>query len=896
MKPKNPNLFAYRSLDELKQDIKAKGLNIPIYDDPADAAALFKQPLMIEGVECPNRFCIHPLEGCDGDGEGTPSELTVRKYIRFAQGGSGMIWVEATAVVPEGRANPRQLMITEANKEHYKALVQAILENAVDENGHKIRPYLILQLTHSGRYSKPDGVARPMIFHHSPVLDPTHNLPPDYPLVSDDYLDALEGKFVAAAKLAQECGFDAVDIKCTHGYLFHEILSAHTRTDSKYGGSFENRSKLLPQITARIKREVPGLTVATRLNVYDAYAYPYGFGQRVAAPDGVCGEALHQWYDPSNLEPDMSEPIQLIEKLKAAGMAMVNIAFGNPYYNPHIERPYDTPIHGVPFPKEHPLAAVERMINLTREITENVRDFVSVSVGFTWLREYCLHVAAPLLRSGVFTVAGLGRMAMAYPDYANDYFKTGALAFDKTCLTCSSCTQIMRDGGKAGCVIRDGEVYGPLYREGRLNNEAYLKTLADECRTCWGATCKGKCPAGVDAARFIQAFYEGDLQKAYETITEANALPETCSYTCPAEELCQSGCTAQIQDGEAVPVQQLQRFVSGEARKRGYTQITAGKPSGKKAAVVGFGPAGIACAVELVKQGISVTVFEESDKTGGMAEAVIPSARLADGIMDAEVTAFGLDKTGLFEVRYNTALNAEFTVEDVEKQGFDAIFIAAGMGVNTGMPIDEKPLGVAPALNYLYMAKRGFFDLTGVDNAAVIGGGNTAMDAAISLKENGVRNVYLLYRRSFRELPAWPAETEKALNAGVHVMILSQPVGYVADNGKLSGITAVRTVLGEPDASGRCAPVVLEGSEFVLPVDLCVEAVGQKVSPVLAAALPGVAFKDGKITVGPAFQTTRKNVFAGGDIINGGMTVVQAVADGRDAARAMAKAMGLPAR
>jgi glutamate synthase (NADPH/NADH) small chain len=397
----------------------------------------------------------------------------------------------------------------------------------------------------------------------------------------------------------------------------------------------------------------------------------------------------------------------------------------------------------------------------------------------------------------------------------------------------------------------------------------------------------------VDAARFVQAFYEGDLKRAYDVVAEANALPETCSFTCPAEELCQSGCTAQIQDGEAVPIQQLQRFISQEARKRGYTKVKAGTPNGRKAAIAGFGPAGIACAVELIRQGVAVTVFEASGGPGGMAEAVIPSARLVDGTLQAELGAFELDKTGLFEVRYNTALDADFTLDTIENQGFDAVFIAAGMGINTGMPIEDKPLGVAPALNFLYMAKRGFFDLADVDSAAVIGGGNTAMDAAVSLRENGVRNVFLIYRRSFAELPAWPAETAKAISAGVHMLILNQPVGYAAQDGKLTGVTVARTVLGAPDASGRSAPVVLEGSESVLPVELCIEAVGQKASPELTGALPGIEFKGGRIVVDGAFQTTRKNVFAGGDIINGGLTVVQAVADGRDAARSMAKAMGL---
>ena len=869
MKYDNPNLFAYRSLDEIKREAASKNLRIPFADDLQNKIPLFKKPVEIDGAVCPNRFCIHPVEGCDGDGEGTPRELTFRRYAKFAKGGSGMIWVEATAITPEGRANPRQLMITEKNKDSYKKLVQTIREGAADENGNKIRPYLILQLTHSGRYSKPTGKPEPMIFHHSKVLDPSHNLPGDYPLVTDDYLDALQDKFVTAARLALECGFDAVDVKCTHGYLLPEILSAHTRTDSRYGGSFENRSRMITGVVSRIKDEVPGIAVTSRINVYDGYAYPYGFGMKT---DG-------------SMDADLSEPALLFKKLKKLGVNMINIAYGNPYFNPYVERPYDMPSQGVDISAEHPLVTIDRMINLTKEMKDNCGDIISVSVGYTWLREYFPHAAAAVLEEGSADLIGVGRMAFAYPDYANDLFKNGNLSYEKTCITCSSCTQIMRDGGRAGCVIRDSGVYGPIYREGRFNNEVYMRGLTGECRSCWGASCKGKCPAGVDASAFVRAFGEGDLKKAYEIIAEANALPETCSYACPAEELCQSGCAARTLDGEPVPIQQIQRFITKEARARGWTKIKPGAPNGKKVAVIGFGPAGVACAAELIRNGIAVTVFEAGGEAGGTAGGMIPDERMPAGLLNAELEALGLAETGLFEIIYNKKIDEGFTLGDIMGRGYGAAFVAAGLSENTGMPFENKPAGVYSALEFLYKVKRNNFDLSGVSNAAVIGGGNTAMDTAYSLKKYSARNVYLIYRRSRAELPAWPAETERAVSAGVHLLILNQPVGYESRDGKLSGVKITRTVLGEPDSSGRFAPVIVPGSEFTLPADIVVEAVGQKISAGLVGALGGLEIKNGNIIVDKNYMTSRENIFAGGDIINGGKTVVQAVADGRGAAR-----------
>lgn len=852
-------------------DIQKKyGVDIP-FNFETDVKN-FKKPLDIYGESLPNRFCVQPMEGCDGDSKGNPSDLTIRKYKRFAAGGSAMLWLEATAVVPEGRANPRQLWINRESVDSFKKLVSEIRQSAKDENGEKQDVFLVLQLTHSGRYSKPTGKAEPMIMHHSPVLDPTHGLTKDYPLVTDEYLDDLQDKFVEAAKLGMECGFDAIDVKSCHGYLLHEMMSAYTRENSRYGGSYENRTRFIKETIGKIKKAIPGIKITSRLNVTDGYPYPYGFGMKT---DG-------------SYQNDLTEAVQLIDELKELGVELINVAIGNPYYNPYYERPHDFPIQGFELPEEHPLITIERNMNVTMELAKKCPDVKFLTSGTSWLRQLNMNVGDYLLENGLADMIGLGRLALANPDYANEFLSTGELKKGRLCITCSSCTQMMRDGMVSGCVIRDSEVYKDIYYRGRLGNEEYVRDMADSCKNCWGGSCAQDCPAGIDVSGFIKAFFDGDLKKSYEIMTEKNKIPEVCSYTCPSEVLCESKCTAGILGKSAVPIREIQKYVTTRAREEGWTKIKAGTPTGKKAAVIGYGAAGIACAVTLIEAGIAVTVYEAGDCPGGTAESVIPFARLPKDIMNKEVGSMGLEETGLFEMKYNSPVNNDLTLDDILDKGYDAVFIGAGMCKSSTLDFPNKPEGVYDAMEFLHKVKACDIKLNKNASAAVIGGGNTAMDAATSLKREGVENVYVIYRRSFKELPAWEEEVETALEMGVHFLILSQPIDYVGEE-KLEGVKISHTVLGEKDESGRARPVVLPDSEYVLPVSMCVEATGQKVPGELIENLRGVEFKKGILLVDDRMKTTRDKVYAGGDIVNGGTTVVQAAGEGRKAAESIIK-------
>ena len=384
-----------------------------------------------------NRLACQAMEGCDGTRTGEPDELTIRRYDRFVRGGAGLIWFEATAVLPEGRANPRQLFISESNLDAFRREVERIKEIGIRENGFE--PVVIMQATHSGRYSKPDGVPAPLIAYNNPIFEKDSPIDQSR-IVSDDYLDRVGEALVTGASLAERAGFDGVDIKCCHRYLNCELLSAFER-DGRYGGSLENRTRLLREsVGGAIAACSKDFIVTTRLNAYDGFPHPYGFGVR---RDG-------------SLDFDPTEPTWLLRELSRLGVQLVNITMGNPYFNPHVNRPF---ANGPYKPDENPLTGVSRMLDGTAELKNAVPDLRIVSSALTYLGVAAPHVAAAYIKRGGFDIAGFGRTVFAYPDFASDILG-GGMKKEKCCIACSKCTELMRAGSTPGCVIRD-----PLYKE-----------------------------------------------------------------------------------------------------------------------------------------------------------------------------------------------------------------------------------------------------------------------------------------------------------------------------------------------------------------------------------------------------------------------------------------------
>ncbi|MHC4556781.1 MAG: oxidoreductase [Planctomycetota bacterium] len=866
------------SIKDLRQLSERLGVQIEAIDD----VSILAESVQAGGLVIPNSLAIHPMEGCDGDSQGQPGKLTLRRYTRFAAGGAGLIWAEATAVVPEGRANPRQLWLNENSKDSYATMVKMMHQVAAESMGPAHKPVIVLQLTHSGRYSKPEGAAHPIIAQRDTYRDalipqqtPNPNakskIPDDWPIVTDDYLDELQDAYVKAARTAFEAGFDAVDIKSCHGYLINELFACRNRK-GKYGGSFENRTRFLLEVIDKIHKKLgEDAPVVTRLGVYDAIPYPFGWG-----------------VDKDNYtKPDLTEPKKLIGLLQQRGVNLINVTVANPYYNPHVGRPFNEPIVGGYEEPEHPLVGVSRLVNITGEIQKEFPDIAIVGTGYSWLRTLFANVAAANKATGLTTLVGAGRMAFAYPDFARDIITKGRMYPEKVCISCSACTQIMRDAGMTGCVIRDNEVYGPIFEHGRMSDRDNLVRLASSCRKCQEPTCRLGCPAGVDIPKFISLFLDGQDKTAYEAIREANIFGEVCAWLCPVEQQCEGNCLQAFIGDSPLPIADIQRYLASTANKKGWSKLQIPrKATGKNIAVVGAGPAGLACAAKLLEAGHTVTVFDKSTELGGMVESVIPPDKQSDSLNNEIAAIFADVPKERMVLHLGKELNASFNLDNITEKGFDAVFIGIGLPKSVSIgDKDEDIDGLWNAMEFLSAAKEpGRLDIKG-KRVAAIGGGNTAMDVVITAKQLGAKDVYVIYRRSFKEMPAWKADREKAINEGVHFLILTQPIGFNSHNGKLTAIKVCPTRLCEPDETGRRRPEPVESSAYELDMDIVVEAIGQKSPEEIAKILPGVELKKGLIqTKVESLATSRSGVFAGGDLVRGPSTVVAAVADGMAAA------------
>lgn len=428
--------FRYKSAEELKKKAVELGIELPW----SDSLDLLFRPAVIDGVEVANRLIVQPMEGFDSDENGVPGELAFRRYGRYAAGGSGMIWFEACSVVPEGRSNPHQMMITPQTVPTLKKLTDYIRKTAEETYGPQHRPFLVLQLTHSGRYSKPGGVFQAKIFSQNTVLEDRGLQTADSRTFYEDRdLDLIKSAYIQALRLAELAGFDAVDVKACHGYLLHEMLFAYDRTDSRYGGSFEGRTRFLADV---FDTPTP-LIKAMRLNGTDLIPWPHGFGMK---PDG-------------SMEIDLTEVIKLIARFSPM-VPLWNITAGIPRLAAHIGRPYDRGVFNAPPPEEHPLEGIARLAGITGSLQQAFPDLFFVGTGYSWLRHFFPSVGAGVLDAGQASFIGLGRSSFAYPDATKDLMEKGFMDPKKCCVACSKCTEFMRQGVATGCGVRDEEYKG----------------------------------------------------------------------------------------------------------------------------------------------------------------------------------------------------------------------------------------------------------------------------------------------------------------------------------------------------------------------------------------------------------------------------------------------------
>jgi len=425
--------FNYSSLKELRADLSELEFELPLSEN----TEILKKKIKIDSKIIPNRLVIHPMEGADANEDGTPSDLTKRRYSRFASGGAGLLWLEAIAINDTGRANKNQLYLKEDTLREFKELIDLIKH---ESQGN---PYTVAQLTHSGRFGD-----NKIIAFKDKELDPVSISENNFHIITDSELDQLQDTYLEGARLAAAAGFDAVDIKSCHRYLISGLLAAKKR-DGKYGGSYENRTRFLKEVIEKVAAEVE-IDIGVRLNIYDAI------------PNG--------WATDEKGNPDLEEAARLLKELEKLGVKIINVTASTPYLKPHLNRPYDK---GGYQPPEHPLKGVKRLLELTKFTKSNLNETIVIGTGFSWLRQYGAYAAAGMVKEGWTDLAGFGRQAFAYPNFANDILAKGKMDKTKVCISCSKCAELKGAKMKAGCVIRDQKIYLPIYRE--LQKEKELK-------------------------------------------------------------------------------------------------------------------------------------------------------------------------------------------------------------------------------------------------------------------------------------------------------------------------------------------------------------------------------------------------------------------------------------
>jgi len=416
---------------------------------------------------------------------------------------------------------------------------------------------------------------------------------------------------------------------------------------------------------------------------------------------------------------------------------------------------------------------------------------------------------------------------------------------------------------------------------------------AERCLQCKRAPCIQGCPVNINIPKFIREIREGDFRAAIRTIKETNNLPAICGRVCPQETQCQAVCTLG-KKYEPVAIGRLERFVADWEYEHGVELPEVGKPTGFRVAVVGSGPAGLTCAADLRRFGHAVTIFEALHEPGGVLMYGIPEFRLPKRIVRAEIE--NLLKMGV-ELKLNVVVGRTVTIDELFARGYHAVFVGSGAGLPKFLGIPgENLIGIYSANEFLtrvnlmraYLFPEYDTPVKVGKVVAVVGGGNVAMDAARTALRLGAERVIVLYRRTEAEMPARREEIHHAKEEGVEFEFLVNPVRFLDSGGKVSGVECIRMELGEPDESGRRRPIPIPNSNFVIPVDTVIVAIGNDPHPLVPRTTPGLATtKHGTIVADEEGRTSREGVFAGGDIVTGAATVISAMGAGKRAAFAI---------
>jgi 2,4-dienoyl-CoA reductase-like NADH-dependent reductase (Old Yellow Enzyme family) len=420
------------------------------------------QPIRIFGKTAGNRWAVHPMEGWDGTEAGAPTAHTLHRWLSFGRSGAKLIYGgEAVAIRHDGRANPHQLLLCPEHEEDFAELLGSLRKLHLDHFSTDKDLLVGLQLTHSGRFSRPDpdGKPKPRILYHHPILDARVGIDPsdDDSVLTDEQIEELIVSYIGAADLAREIGFDFVDIKHCHGYLGHEFLGARTRA-GRYGGSLENRTRFLREIVEGIRREVPGLPIAVRISAFDTVPFRAGEGG-IGEPEDFSYCLPYEFgfgIDRDNpLRPDLSETLALIEMLDRLGIQLVNLSCGSPYYSAHILRPATFPPSDGYWPPQDPLIEVARQIHTARRIHQRFPNQIHIGSGYSYLQQFLPLVAQAVVRENWISCVGIGREVLCYPELPADTLAGRKLQSKKLCRTFSDCSTGPRNGLISGCYPLD---------------------------------------------------------------------------------------------------------------------------------------------------------------------------------------------------------------------------------------------------------------------------------------------------------------------------------------------------------------------------------------------------------------------------------------------------------
>ena len=772
--------FYLNTPDDLRQEILRLGLDLPVAEDLAPLSA----PLTLGKQVVSNRLWLQPMQGFDAEPSGAPSAGTIAHYQRYAAGGYGLLWIEATAAGENNRDGSRSLCLSDETFPDFCLWVQALRATAQAAGTEKLS--LVLQITVQTSGGE-----------------------------QDQLYDRWVTDCAATAALAKQAGFDGVDIKCCYGdALFEQLTDAAA-----------DRNVLL-EIMQCIHDEQAELLLATRLTLYDAK----GFGVH---PDHF-------------RKTDLSRPIALLKELQAVGLSILNVST----CSPNLEQP-DQPLEDREAPQEHPLMGLQRTQDILKDVKAALPDLACVAGGLSWLRHLLPEVAATWVAEGWVSGVGFARSAMAYPNAAQDILIRGTMSPEKTCMACFACNDLMQAGAPTGCVIRDAEIYGSPYRNLERFDLQRLLAGAGRCHGCEHAPCMVASPSSVDIPTMVRHFAAGRFDQAFNVLRKGNVFPEMSAQLCPAWLQAEGACIETILGGESVPIGDIQMTLARWAIDnvdRGIDLPAA--VSGKRVAVMGGGPSGLAAAAGLLESGHEVVLLEREKVLGGAPQLFIPSHRFPDALPEVEAVLNPAIEQGRLQIQYGQELGRNVEMVDV-LAAYDAVLLAIGLSREASI---GQGRGVVDALTFLREVKSGERDSI-PKRVAVLSGGDCAMDAAQEAKALGAEEVFIVFEGP-RAAMHWHLSEDWFASQGVHCLILTRPIEYLFNTaGDLEGLRIVRMDSGAP---------VLE-SESVLAVDLVVEAMGLSVQ----ASLQHEVHKVGCDAL-----------FAAGALCNGGASVEQCIAEG----------------